>query len=64
MTNFYQQSDEVIEAARVLKQEIIDDAPFGNDAEAEIWARTMYPQVFALAAQGTEAEEERAGMYA
>lgn len=57
----YQHCDEVIEAARVLKQELIDDAPYGNTDAAHQWVFETYPQVCALAAQTTEPEAERAG---
>lgn len=64
MTKFYQHCDEVIEAARTLKQELLSDSPFGNEREAQKWLREKYPQVVALAGQTTEAEAERAGEYA
>lgn len=64
MAKFYQHSDEVIEAARILKQELLDDSPFGNEIEAQRWLREKYPQVVALAGQTTEAEAERASEFA
>lgn len=58
---FYQHDDEVIEAARVLKQALLADSPLGNELEAQRWVRENYPQVVALAAQSTEDEERRTG---
>lgn len=58
---FYRHSDEVIEAARVLKQELLDDSPFGNEDCAQDWFYKNYAQVGTIAAQSTEAEERRAG---
>lgn len=60
MAKFYQHSDEVIEAARVLRSELIADAPFGNEADARAWAYGKYPAVFRLARQTTEGEEQKA----
>lgn len=58
---FYQHSDEVIEAARILKQELLDDSPYGNEGDAKDWFYQNYAKVAALAAQTTESEERRAG---
>jgi len=60
MRSNYQHNDEVIEAARVLCGELLDDSPFGNEAHAQEWLRINYSQVVSLANQTTEAEEERA----
>lgn len=54
MEKFYQHSDEVIEAARILKKELLDDSPFGNEDAAQKWFLERYPNVAALAAQTTE----------
>ncbi|MEM9043495.1 MAG: hypothetical protein AAGC81_02285 [Pseudomonadota bacterium] len=57
---FYQHCDEVIEAARLLRHELIEDAPEGNTKADEAWVGQRYPEVCALARQTTEEEERRA----
>lgn len=61
MTKFYQHSDEVIEAARILRQELMNDSPYGNEEEARQWFLKRFMAVESLANQTTEAEAERAG---
>lgn len=57
----YQHCDQVIEAARNLRDQLLLDSPFGNEAQAQEWLRENHSQIIVLAAQHTEAEARAAG---
>lgn len=51
-------NDDVIEAARCLRDALMCDSPFGASEVGEDWFRRTYPDVAAMADQTTEEEEE------
>lgn len=53
----FQHSDEVIQLARLLRAQLIDDSPFGNEDAAQEWVKEHFPQVELIAAQKLEREE-------
>lgn len=58
MAKFHQHSDEVIEAARSLRRELMLDSPFGNESEARKWFLERHTHIETLANQVTETEEK------
>lgn len=51
-------SDDVIEAARCLRDALMCDSPFGASEMGEDWFRRTFPDVAAISDQTTEDEEE------
>ncbi|MAY32823.1 MAG: hypothetical protein CMM86_09485 [Rhodovulum sp.] len=54
----YQHNDEVIDAARLLREALMDDSPFGNSEMGEDWFLREHPNIAALSEQLKEDEEE------
>lgn len=56
--SMYQHNDEVIDAARLLREALMDDSPFGNSEMGEDWFLREHPNIAALSEQLKEDEEE------
>lgn len=54
----YQHNDEVIDAARLLREALMDDSPFGNSEMGEDWFLREYSNIAALSEQLKEDGEE------
>ena len=53
----FQHSDDVIQLARLLRAQLIDDSPLGNEEDAQQCVKARFDQIEAIASQKLEREE-------